>query len=227
MAIGVLIFLLTFFIPKFSGIFHDLGGNLPLLTQLIVQASQLITGYWFYVLTGAVVAFIFLRRLIHTDAGKRRVERILLSTPSLGRLIALFAMVRFCRMLGTLLGAGVPLVASLKVAKEAIGNQTLADTVAHGIEEVQRGESLARALGSAEKLFPPSVVEMIAIAEETGRLDKELVRLSLAYETDLDRKLRIFVALAEPVLLFVMASLIGTIIIGMLLPIFKLQELIK
>ena len=115
-------------------------------------------------------------------------------------------MVRFCRMLGTLLGAGVPLVASLKVAKEAIGNQTLSDTVAFGIDEVQKGASLARALGSAEQLFPASVVEMIAIAEETGRLDKELVRLSIAYETELDRRLRMLVSLAEPVMLFLMAA---------------------
>jgi len=141
--------------------------------------------------------------------------------------IAFFAMVRFCRMLGTLLGAGVPLVTSLRVAKEAIGNQTLADTVAYGIDEVQRGESLARALGASDKLFPASVVEMIAIAEETGRLDKELVRLATAYESELDRQLRMLVALAEPALLFVMAGLIGTVVVGMLLPIFNLQDLIK
>jgi type II secretory pathway component PulF len=130
-------------------------------------------------------------------------------------------------MLGTLLGSGVPLVSSLRVAKEAIGNQTLQDTVAHGIEQVRRGESLARALGQSEKLFPASVVEMIAIAEETGRLDKELVRLSISYESELDRQLRMLVALAEPLLLFVMASLIGTVVVGMLLPIFQLENMIK
>ncbi len=92
---------------------------------------------------------------------------------------------------------------------------------------MQRGESLARAAGQADQLFPPSVVEMIAVAEETGRLDKELVRLSLAYESELDRQLRMLVSLAEPVLLFLMAGFIGTIVIGMLLPIFNLQQLVK
>jgi len=92
---------------------------------------------------------------------------------------------------------------------------------------VQKGASLARALGSARQLFPASVVEMIAIAEETGRLDKELVRLSVAYESELDRRLRMLVSLAEPLMLFLMAAFIGTIVVGMLLPVFNLQDMIK
>ncbi|MCL2645879.1 MAG: type II secretion system F family protein [Phycisphaerales bacterium] len=228
MAVGVVGFLMIFFIPTFKGIFSDFGANLPFLTQIILNASNTMTSRSGLVVLGLTAAIVFgIYRYISTDAGKRKMEQFILKVPGLGNVVAFFAMVRFCRMLGTLLGAGVPLVASLKVAKEAIGNQTLADTVAHGIEEVQRGESLARALGSSEKLFPATVVEMIAIAEETGRLDKELVRLSISYESELDRKLRMLVALAEPLLLFIMASIIGTIVIGMLLPIFKLQELIK
>ena len=129
-------------------------------------------------------------------------------------------------MLGTLIGAGVPLVASLKVAREAIGNQTLADTVSHAIEQVQRGEPLSKSLAASPRLFPMSVVEMIAVAEETARLDKELLRLSASYETDLDRQLRMLVAIAEPAMLFLMASLIGTIVIGMLLPVFSLGDLV-
>jgi type II secretory pathway component PulF len=177
------------------------------------------------VLLVAIGMGIWIFRALQTNSGRRTFERLVLKTPALGSVVAFFAMVRFCRMLGTLLGAGVPLVASLKVAKEAIGNQTLSDTVAHGIDEVTKGESLARALGEADKLFPSSVVEMIAIAEETGRLDKELVRLSIAYESELDRQLRMLVALAEPLMLFVMAGLIGTIVVGMLLPIFNIGDL--
>jgi type II secretory pathway component PulF len=138
-----------------------------------------------------------------------------------------FALVRFCRMLGTLVGAGVPLVASLRVAKEALGNQTLADSISHAIDEVQRGQPLSKSLATNTLLFPASVIEMIAVSEETGRLDKELVRLSVAYESDLDRNLRMLVALAEPLMLFLMAGLIGTVVVGMLLPVFNLQDLIK
>jgi type II secretory pathway component PulF len=130
-------------------------------------------------------------------------------------------------MLGTLVGAGVPLVASLRVAREALGNQTLADTVTHAIEEVQRGSPLSRSLAGNTLLFPASVIEMISVAEETGRLDKELLRLSTSYEAELDRNLRMLVALAEPALLMIMAGLIGTVVVGMLLPVFTLQDLIK
>jgi type II secretory pathway component PulF len=130
-------------------------------------------------------------------------------------------------MLGTLVGAGVPLVAALKVAREAIGNQTLSDAVTYAIDEVQRGTALSKALSASPKLFPASVVEMVTVAEETGRLDKELLRMSVTYEGDLDRQLRMLVALAEPALLFVMAGVIGTVVVGMLLPVFNLQDLIK
>ncbi|MEN6335439.1 MAG: type II secretion system F family protein [Phycisphaerales bacterium] len=130
-------------------------------------------------------------------------------------------------MLGTLVGAGVPLVAALRVAKEAIGNQVLADTVDVAIDDVQRGASLARSLEKCQDLFPTSVIEMVAVAEESGRLDKELTRLAGAYEQELDRYLKMLVAMAEPALLFVMAALVGTIVIGMILPIFNMQELIR
>ena len=129
-------------------------------------------------------------------------------------------------MLGTLIGAGVPLVASLRVAREAIGNQTLSDTVSHAIEEVQRGEPLSKSLAASPQLFPMSVVEMIAVAEETARLDKELIRLASSYEMDLDRQLRMLVAIAEPAMLFLMAGLIGTVVISMLLPVFSLGDVV-
>jgi type II secretory pathway component PulF len=155
------------------------------------------------------------------------METATLSTPLLGQVVAHFALVRFTRMLGTLVGAGVPLVAALKVAREAIGNQVLADTVSHAIEQVQRGSALSKALASCPQLFPPSVVEMVAVAEETGRLDKELVRVASTYESDLDRQLRLLVSIAEPMMLFIMAGIIGTVVIGMLLPVFNLQQIVK
>jgi type II secretory pathway component PulF len=227
LAIAVLVFLLTFFIPRFSTLFAQFGGNLPVLTQIIVGASHWLTQYGIYIAVVLVIIGVFVKRSLASEAGKRFIERATLHTPIIGKLGARFALVRFARMLGTLVGAGVPLVASLRVAKEAIGNQTLADSIGHAIEEVQRGTALSRSLASDALLFPPSVIEMIAVAEETGRLDKELMRMSLAYEGELDRGLRMLVALAEPLLLFVMAGLIGTVVVGMLLPVFNLQDLIK
>ena len=184
------------------------------------------TDYGLFVAVGIALAVFLVRRAATTDSGRRRIELMLLKTPILGRVISRFALVRFSRMLGTLVGSGVPLVTSLKTAKEALGNQTLSDAVGHAVEEVQRGAPLSRSLAATPILFPASVVEMVAVAEETGRLDKELLRLSLAYEAELDRNLRMLVALAEPLMLFVTAVVIGIVVVGMLLPILTLQDVV-
>ena len=226
LACGVLIFLMTFFIPRFSGIFADFGSALPWLTRVIVAASGWVTHYGLALLVAAALVTLVARRGLTSEAGRRAMEWAMLNAPALGRVIARFAVVRFCRMLGTLLGAGVPLVAALRVAREAIGYQILADAVNHAIDEVQRGASLSRSLAVCPQLFTASIIEMVAVAEESGRLDKELVRLAGSYELELDRQLRMLVALAEPALLFVMAAVIGTIVVGMLLPVFTLQDLI-
>jgi len=223
----VLLFLLTFFIPRFSAIFAEFGGALPWLTRAIVAVSEMVVKYGPVIVVAAVPVLVMLRRASASESGRRALERTILGLPALGRVVARFALVRFCRMLGTLLGAGVPLVTALRVAKEAIGNQTLADAVVRATEQVQRGAPLARSLAGSPELFPASVVEMVAVAEESGRMDKELVRLAAAYEVELDRRLRMLVALAEPALLFIMAAVVGTVVIGMLLPVFTLQELIR
>jgi type IV pilus assembly protein PilC len=227
LAVGVLIFLLTFFIPKFSGIFAQFGSDLPELTQIIIAASHMVASWW-GALIGVIVACVILalHQAVQTRDGRRKMEVIMLGTPLLGQVTAHFALVRFTRMLGTLVGAGVSLVSSLRTAREAIGNETLADTVSHAIEQVQRGVNLSTSLADSPKLFPPSVIEMIAIAEETGRLDKELLRIATTYESDLDRQLRMLVAVGEPIMLFVMAAVIGTVVIGMLLPILNLQDVV-
>ena len=227
LAFAVVTFLMIFFIPVFSKMFSEMGSELPYLTQVIISLSDMLRHYGLFVVIGLVLIVGGIYQSLRTDSGRRSMERTLLSIPVMGQVIASFAMVRFCRMLGTLVAAGVPLVASLRVAREAIGNQTLADTVTHAIEEVQRGTALSKALAEGSELFPASVIETIAVAEETARLDKELLRISTSYESDLDRQLRMLVAVAEPLLLFLMAGIIGTIVVGMLLPIFNLQEIIK
>ncbi len=226
LAVGVLIFLLTYFIPRFSGIFTTFGAALPPLTKVIVSTSQFMIKNGLWVGIAFFVLVVLLRRAMKSETGRRTAEKLMLRIPAVGIVIARFSLVRFCRMLGTLLGSGVSMVTALKVAREAIGNQTLTDAVSSSIEEVQRGATLAKSLSSCPALFPPSVVEIIAVAEESGRLDQELIRLATTNEAELDRRLRLLVTLAEPILLFVMAAFVGTVVIGMLLPVFTLQELI-
>ena len=227
LALGVLAFLLVFFIPRFQKIFAGFGGSLPLITQVIVGASNLARSYGLFIVGGAVFGGFLLRNWFKSEQGKRVWEGLMLKAPIVGPLAARFAMARFCRMLGTLLGAGVPLVQALNVARKSIGNQILVDAVSQSIERVQEGGRLGDSLANCRGLFPGSVLEMISIAEESGRLDSELVRIANVTETDLDRQLKTAVAFAEPAMLFLIASFIGTIFIGMLLPIFSLQEHIK
>jgi type IV pilus assembly protein PilC len=226
-SVGVLTFLLTYFIPKFTEMFKSLGGSLPALTQVIVAVSNAIVHHGPIVLIVLVVGIVALRYALRTPAGRLRMQRLILATPGIGRVVARLALVRFSRMLGTLIAAGVPLVASLKVAREAIGNQVLSDAMKTAIEDVVRGRSLSRSLAGCPRLFPPAVVETLAVAEEAGRLDAELQRLATVHDQELDRRLRLLISLAEPLVLFIMAVLVGLVVVGMLLPIFSIQDLIR
>ncbi len=227
LAICVLIFLLVFFIPRFQLIFADFGGQLPMLTQMIVSTSHALRSYGLFMALGLVVVIFMLRSWFVSEQGRRAWEGFMIRTPVLGPLSAQFAMSRFCRMLGTLLGAGVPLINGLNVARRSIGNQILVDAVSNSIDLVKEGKALGPSLGGCRELFSGSTLEMISVAEESGRLDQELVRLANVTEGDLDRHLKTAVAMAEPVMLFLVAGLIGVIFIGMVLPIFTLQDYVK
>ena len=227
LALAVLVFLLVFFIPRFQKVFSGFGGALPVITQVIIGASHILRSYGLFVLAGVFVAGLLLRNWFTSEKGLRIWEGLMLRAPLVGPLVAQFAMARFCRMLATLLGAGVPLVHWLNVARKSIGNQILVDAVATSIERVQEGGRLGESLAGCRGLFPGSVLEMVSVAEESGKLDQELVRIANVTEGDLDRHLRTAVSFAEPLMLFLIAGFIGTIFIGMLLPIFSLQEYIK
>ena len=227
LALSVLVFLLVFFIPRFQTIFTGFGAKLPLLTQMIVSTSEVLRSYGLFIVLGLAITGFIIRNWVVSEQGRRAWEGLILRLPMVGPLVAQFAMSRFCRMLGTLLGAGVPLINGLNVARRSIGNQILVDAVSNSIERVKEGKPLGPSLGDCRTLFSGSTLEMISVAEESGRLDQELVRIANVTENDLDRQLKASVALAEPLMLFFIAGFIGTIFIGMVIPIFTLQDYIK
>jgi len=212
LALSVLTFLLVFFIPRFQLIFADFHANLPLLTQVIVKTSEVLRSYGLLATLGLGIAGFLVRNWFVSPAGRRTWEGWMLRIPIVGSLVAQYAMSRFCRMLGTLLGAGVPMINALNVARRSIGKE---------------GKALGPSLADCRTLFSGSVLEMIAVAEESGKLDQELVRIANVTEGDLDRQLKTAVAMAEPLMLFFIAGFIGTIFIGMVLPIFTLQQYVK
>jgi type II secretory pathway component PulF len=227
LAIGVMIFLMVFFIPRFQAIFKSFNADLPFLTEMIIAASQAVRDYGLYFGAAAAVGIYFLRTWFKSPNGRRAWEGLILRLPMIGPLMAQFAMARFTRMLGTLLGAGVGLINALNVAQRSIGNQVLIDAVSQSIESVKEGKPLASSLAKNRELFPGAVIEMISVAEESGKLDVELMRIANVTETDLERELKTVVGLAEPAMLFLIAAFIGTIFIGMVYPIFTLTDHIK
>jgi type II secretory pathway component PulF len=223
----ILTALLIFFVPMLQKVFATLHGSLPLITQFVIGASHFMRSYGLFIAIGLFVTGFLLRTWFTSEKGRRVWEGLVLRTPMIGPLIAQFAMARFCRMLGTLLGAGVPLVQSLNVARRSIGNQILVDAVAQSIERVQQGGRLGQSLADCKMLFPGSALEMISVAEESGKLDVELVRLAGVTENDLNRNLQTTVSFAEPLLLFFIAGFIGIIFIGMLLPVLSMSQYIR
>ena len=219
--------LLVFFVPMLQKVFTTLHGSLPLITLFVIGASNFLRSYGIFIIIGLVVVGVSLRTWFASEKGRRVWEGFILRVPMIGPLVAQFAMARFCRMLGTLLGAGVPLVQSLNVARRSIGNQILVDAVGRSIEQVQQGGRLGQSLADCKMLFSSSAMEMISVAEESGKLDVELVRLAGVTESDLNRNLQTTVSFAEPLLLFFIASFIGTIVIGMLLPVLSMSAYIK
>ena len=227
LAIAVLIFLMVFFIPRFKTLFEGFDAALPMLTQVIVTTSEFSQRYGIFIMIASAFLVYLARAWLTSERGRRIYERWLLTAPVIGPLSSQFAMARFSRMLGTLIHAGVPLVSGLNVAQRSIGNQILTDAIEDSVERVKKGESLARSLGNCSLLFSGATVEMISVAEESSRLDKELIRLAEVTEKELDQQLKTAVALMEPLMLFFIAAFIGTIFVGMVIPIFTIQDYIK
>ena len=224
---GVVTFLLIWFIPRFAELFASFHRELPPLTLLIQAVSHLLVHYGWIVLLVVLGGVFAGRKLLATEAGGRWWEDLMMRLPGIGEVRTGLARVRFCRMLGTLLGAGVPLLNALSVARETVGSRSLASALNEAGERIRQGSSLTAGLAGLDALLPPTAREALAVAESSGRLPQELLRLADTGERDLDRRLRTLVALAEPLLLLLMASIVGTIVIGMLLPIFDLWSAIK
>jgi general secretion pathway protein F len=220
------IFLLTFFIPKFAVLFSDLGQSLPLPTQILLAISGWLRAWWILLAIIIVGGIILLRRWVKTKSGKYRYDEFKLHIPVIQDIVTRIAISRFCRTLGTLIRSGVPLLAALKSVKGAAGNEVIAAEIGEVAGSIREGQSLAEPL-RLSKVFPPAVVEMIAVGEEAGNLEEVLFKISETYDGEIDNAVRIFVSLLEPVMIICMAGIVGFIVISMLLPVFSLNSMIK
>lgn len=214
--------LLTYVLPKFSVIFEELGGALPVPTQILLAFSNGLKMYWWVVVAISLAGWLILRNYKRTEDGKFKWDKFKLKM--MGDVVQKLETARFCRTLGTLLKSGVPLLQALNNAKDVISNQVIAsaiDTVAAGAKE---GKGIAAPL-SDTKVFPPLALSMIKVGEETGQLDTMLLKVANTYEKSLNVAIKRFVSLLEPIMILTMGIIIAAIVISILMAIFSIIEL--
>jgi general secretion pathway protein F len=228
--IGVIVLnvLVIFFVPKFEVIFKKLEekDELPGLTIWLMRLSHFMQDFWWVILAGLVGAFFLYKRWVRSEAGRLKMDRIRLRLPGFGKLYLGLSLSRFTRILGTMLHNGIPILKALQIAKDSTGNKVLAHAIEESAENITAGQKLAEPF-RRNAYFPKDIVEMIAIAEESNSLDKTLVDIADSLERRSARQLELFVRLLEPVMLLVMALVTLTVVLGLLLPVFKMGSAVS
>ena len=225
-AVGVVLFLLSFVVPRLSAVFKDMGGELPFTTRLLLDSTDFLTKNGVVVgatLVGIVVA---LRAWAATDSGALVRDRFYLNAPAVGPVIRKATVSRFARVLGTLVYGGVPILEALEIAGLSAGNRVFRQSAGKVEEEVRAGRPIADAMRDAGA-FPPVLTHMVAIGEETGDLPKMLGRVADSLDFEVDTGMRRLVALVEPVIVLSMGGFVGFVVLSVLLPIFQAQNLVK
>ncbi|MBX7158113.1 MAG: type II secretion system F family protein [Verrucomicrobiae bacterium] len=226
-AILILTFLLIFIVPKFQEIFRDMLGDKPLppLTEFVVAASNLMKNNFLIIVAVVVGLIIGYKLFARTASGHALLDRAKLKFPLLGVLVRLTAISRFARTLGTLVSSGVPILQALNITRETAGNQVLANAIAQVHDSVKEGESVAVPL-EASGVFPPMVISMIGIGEETGRLPDMLIKVADVYEDEVDNAVAGLTSLLEPLMIVFLALIVGVIVVALFLPLISIiQEL--
>lgn len=229
MTVGTLVVtaLMVFLVPRFEPLFQRLRdrGELPILTEWLLWLSNLLQNYG-VILLGAIILFVvWLRYQLATERGMEMADRLKIRLPLLGKIFLQLAVARFCRVLGTLLRNGVPILRSLQISSSSSGNRVLATAIQDAAENISSGESLAKPLIACGH-FPSTVVEMIAVAEESNSLEKVLVNIADGLDRRTWRQLDLAVRLLEPLLLLFLATAVLAIVIALLLPVVKMSSTI-
>jgi general secretion pathway protein F/type IV pilus assembly protein PilC len=217
--------LIIFFVPKFESLFQRLRdrGELPALTDWLLWLSHTMQSYGIFILFALFLAGWYIKKKIETEEGRVLLDRIRLKVPVASGIYLSMAVSRFCRVLGTLLGGGVPIVRSLEISADSTGNRVLSAAIKDAAENISAGQSLAAPLGASGH-FPADVVEMIAVGEQSNNLEKVLPHVADTLERDTWRRLDLFVRLLEPLMLLVLACVVLVVVIALLVPVLKMSS---
>jgi type IV pilus assembly protein PilC len=225
-AMGATIFMLMFIIPTFAQMFIDFGGTLPLPTRIVMGLSDFLRMNWYLLLGAALALFFGVRRYYKTESGKYRIDKLLLNFPILGSVVRKGAVARFTRTLGTLVASGVPILNGLEITAKTAGNKVIEEAVMETRTSISEGKTIAEPLKSCG-VFPPMVVQMIGVGEQTGALDEMLDKVADFYDEEVDAAVSALTSIIEPVMIVVMGAIVGGMLIAMYLPMFKLISVVS
>ena len=225
-AIGATCFMLIFIIPTFAKMFQDFGGALPLPTQIVLTLSNILKAYWWVGVAGGIGGGILFKRYYATDQGKRVVDGAMLKVPVLGDVLLKGAVARFTRTLGTLIASGVPILAGLEITARTAGNKVIAEAIMTARASIREGETVAAPLKTSG-VFPPMVVQMISVGEQTGALDEMLTKIAVFYEAEVDTAVDTMTSVIEPIMIVLMGGIVGGMVVAMYLPMFKLISVVS
>lgn len=224
-ALGITTALMVFVVPKFEQIFADMlpGEKLPGLTNTVIQISRFMKDSWYIGLAGLVALFFALKMVRKTDGGRYVVDTILIRVPPFNGLVIRTIVARLCRTLGTLMQSGVAVLHALQIVRDTAGNEVVARAIQQVHDSVKEGDTMSKPLEGAN-VFPGMMVSMIEVGEETGALPEMLNRVADVYEEEVDRAVEALTSLIEPIMIVVLAVLVGGIVIALFLPMIKLIE---
>jgi type IV pilus assembly protein PilC len=218
--------LLVFVIPVFESMFASVNMELPLPTRIVIGASDFLTSYWWLVLA-AIGAFVFaVRRWYATPNGRKQLDTLMINAPVIGDVIRKSAVSRFTRTLGTLISSGVSILDGLEITAKTSDNRVIHDAVMESRQSIAGGETIAAPL-ERSKVFPPMVISMIAVGEQTGGLDEMLSKIADFYDEEVDVAVGALLSLMEPVMIVVLGVIVGGMVVAMYLPIFDMMNAIQ
>jgi type IV pilus assembly protein PilC len=224
-AVVVVIFLLLFVIPTFKSMFEGFGATLPLPTRIVLGLSILVRRYFVFGLAGMIGAVVGLRYYYKTPAGRKQIDTLLLKAPVFGMLLRKVAVAKFTRTLGTLISSGVAILDGLEITARTAGNKVVEEAIMKTRVSIAEGKTIAAPLKETT-VFPPMVVQMIAVGEQTGALDSMLSKIADFYDEEVDTAVANLTSLLEPLLMVFLGVVIGGVVIAMYLPIFKLVTVV-
>ncbi|MEQ8756078.1 MAG: type II secretion system F family protein [Coleofasciculus sp. G1-WW12-02] len=223
---AVLVFLgmTIFLIPIFAGIFEEIGGTLPALTAFMLWLSGVLRSWYALIPVGVIiVTTVVVKQYYKTPPGRLQIDALLLKVPLFGELNEKSSVARFCRVFGTLTRSGVPILNALDIVRDTSGNQVIANAVEAAKQEIQQGGLISVAMQN-EQVFPSLAIQMISVGEETGELDSMLMKVADFYEDEVEQTVKALTSILEPVMIIVIGGMVGTILVSMYLPMFKVFE---